>query len=401
MSAFEVRFLYNAGPPDTGLDTGNHSQSTPFMNTKPRNYPVLLSAAIAIGIVLWMLSGIGNDPEASSISETTAASSADEALQVRVQQFKATETTREILISGRTEPNRIVEMRAEAEGSVVSIGAERGEPVAEGAVLVKLDLRDRNAQLAEAAARVAQRELEFKAVENLRSREFTTDVQIADASAQLESARANHERIKLEIANTSLLAPIDAVLQDRTVEIGDFVRTGDTVAQLVDLDPLIVVGEVNERQIAELAVGSEGTARLVDGSEVSGTVRYLAAVADPGTRSFTVELAVPNPDNRIRAGQTAEIRLFADRIKVHTLSAALLSLADDGTVGVKVVDNDERVKFYPVDIAGSTPQGMQVTGLPDDIRLITVGQGFVTEGQRVDAVTVSSPEGAAAYERAD
>jgi multidrug efflux system membrane fusion protein len=79
----------------------------------------------------------------------------------------------------------------------------------------------------------------------------------------------------------------------------------------------------------------------------------------------------------------------------------LLSLADDGTVGVKVVDNDERVKFYPVELAGSTPEGMQVTGLPDDIRLITVGQGFVTEGQRVDAVTVSSPEGAAAYERAD
>jgi multidrug efflux system membrane fusion protein len=92
---------------------------------------------------------------------------------------------------------------------------------------------------------------------------------------------------------------------------------------------------------------------------------------------------------------------------VHTLSAALLTLADDGTVGVKVVDNDSRAKFYPVEIAGASPEGMQVTGLPDKIRLITVGQGFVTEGQRVDAVTVSSPadvlllEGAAAYERAD
>jgi membrane fusion protein, multidrug efflux system len=370
------------------------------MNSKPRNYPVLLSWAIAIGVTLWMLSGLfGKDPEASVTGTTETAE--DAIVQVRVQEFTARETTREVLISGRTEPNRLIEVRAEAEGSVVAIGAERGEPVAEGAMLLTLDLRDRNAQLAEAAALVAQRELEFKAVQDLRGRNFTTDVQIADASAQLESARARHENIKLEIANTSIRAPFDAVLQDRNAEIGDFIRTGDTVAELVDLDPLIVVGEVNERQISELAVGSKGTAILVDGSEVSGEVRYLAAVADPATRSFQIELAVPNPDNAVRAGQTAELRLFADRIRVHTLSAALLTLADDGTVGVKVVDNDSRAKFYPVEIAGSSPEGMQVTGLPDKIRLITVGQGFVTEGQRVNAVTVSSPESAAAYERAD
>lgn len=365
------------------------------MTTKTRNYPVLLSWAISIGVALWMLSGLfGNDPEASGVDAAELAASAP--VQVRVQEFTAKEVTREVLISGRTEPNRVVEVRAEAEGTVVDIGSERGEPVVEGTVLVKLDLRDRNAQLVEAAALVAQRELEAKAVEDLRARDFTTGVQSADASAQLESARARHESIKLEIANTSIVAPIDAMLQDRTVEIGDFVRIGDTIAELVDLNPLIVVGEVNERAISELAVGSKGIATLVDGSEVTGTVRYLASVADANTRSFAVELAVDNPDNKVRAGQTAEIRLYADLIRVHTLSAALLSLADDGTVGVKVVDNEDRVKFYPVEIAGSSPEGMQVTGLPDAIRLITVGQGFVTEGQKVNAVTVTSPESAAA-----
>lgn len=371
------------------------------MSAKPRNYPLLLSWAIVIGVTLWMVTGMfGSEPEASSIA-ADASAAANAPVQVRVQEFTAREITREVLISGRTEPNRVIEVRAEAEGSVVDIGAERGDVVAEGAVLFKLDLRDRNAQLTEAAALVAQRELEFKAMQDLRARDFTTDVQIADVTAQLESARARHERIKLEIANTSVQAPIDAVLQERTVEIGDFVRIGDTVAELVDLDPLIVVGEVNERQISELSVGSKGAAILVDGAEVTGEVRYIAAVADPATRSFKIELAVPNPDNTVRAGQTAEIRLFADLIRVHTLSAALLTLADDGTVGVKVVDNDNRAKFYPVEIAGSSPEGMQVTGLPDRIKLITVGQGFVTEGQRVNAVTVTSPESAAAYERAD
>lgn len=370
------------------------------MNNKPRNYPVLLASAIVLAVFAWMLSGVfASNPEPAT--SAAASASGTDLVPVRVQEFTAHEITREVAISGRTEPNRVIDLRAEAEGAVVALGAERGEAVDAGAELVRLDLRDRNAQLNEAAALVAQRELEFKAAQDLLARGFTTEVQIADAGAQLESARARHERIKLEIANTSISAPIDAVLQERSVEIGDFVRIGDSVAELVDLDPLIVVGEINEREVAALAVGSMGIATLVDGTEVSGAVRYLAAIADPATRTFKVELAVANPDNAIRGGQTAEVRLYAERLRVHTLSAALLTLADDGTVGVKVVDNDNRVKFFPVEIAGTTADGMHVSGLPDRIRLITVGQGFVTEGQRVNAIVVSSPESAASHERAD
>jgi membrane fusion protein, multidrug efflux system len=371
------------------------------MKITSRNLPHVLSWTIVVAVILWMATGLGRDPEASSIETAAAKAQSNTIQQVRVQQFNATETTREILVSGRTDPNRTVEVRAETDGTVVSISAERGEVIKEGSLLLTLDIRDRNSQLSEAAALVAQRELELKAIENLLGRKFTTEVEIADARAQLESARASYEKIQLEISNTRITSPFDAVVQERTVEIGDFVRTGDAVAELVDLDPLIVSGEVNEREVSELGVGSQGSTKLVGGIELAGTIRYLAPVADPNTRSFKVELAVPNPDNSVRAGQTAEMRLYADRIRVHTLSAALLTLADDGTVGVKVVDNNDEARFYPIEIVGSSPDGMQVTGLPDSIRLITVGQGFVTEGQKVNPVMVSSPESAAAYERAD
>jgi multidrug efflux system membrane fusion protein len=83
---------------------------------------------------------------------------------------------------------------------------------------------------------------------------------------------------------------------------------------------------------------------------------------------------------------TAELRLAADQVTAHSLSPALLALADDGTVGVKAVEADERVRFYPVEIIATSPEGISVTGLPDELRVISVGQGFVTEGQRVEAV---------------
>lgn len=373
-----------------------------IMSTSGKKLPLLLSAGITLAVVLWMASGMFSDDEGAGTGATAETTAVTGLQQVRIEQLDATAITREIVVSGRTEPNRVLELRAEAEGTVQRLGNERGTAVKAGAMLAQLDIRDRNARLSEAEALVAQRELEYSGVQNLHQKQFTTDVQIAEAKSRLESAKAAAERIKLEISNTTIHAPYDAVLQERSIEIGDFVRIGDSVAELVDLDPLIVTGEVNEREVADMVVGGKGVAVLVDGTRLEGEVRYLAPKAEDSTRTFQVELAIPNPDHSIRAGMTAELRLFADTVRVHQISAALLTLADDGTVGAKVVDNTDTVRFYPVQIIGSSADGrQQVSGLPDSIRLITVGQGFVTDGQKVEPVTMATREGATAYERAD
>jgi len=153
----------------------------------------------------------------------------------------------------------------------------------------------------------------------------------------------------------------------------------------VDIDPLIIAGEVNGKEVTELAVGGRGAAVLVNGTLVNGVIRYLAPVADENTRTFRVELEVPNP-NGIRAGLTAELQLNGSRILAHDISPSLLTLADDGTVGVKTVNSRNQVDFYPVEIAGSSEDGILVTGLPETVTVITVGQGFVTVGQQVDPV---------------
>ena len=372
------------------------------MNTSNKKFPLLLASGIALAVGLWMASGMFGTGESAATESAGEGTAVTGPQQVRVSQLESLAITREVVVSGRTEPNRTLELRAEAEGTVQRLGSERGEPVKAGAMLAQLDMRDRNARLSEAAALVAQRELEYTGVQNLHQKQFTTDVQIAEAKARLESAKAAVERIRLEIANTTITAPYDAVLQDRSIEVGDFVRVGDTVAELVDLDPIIVTGEVNEREVADMTIGGKGVAVLVDGTRLEGEVRYLAPKAEDSTRTFQVELAIPNPDRTIRAGMTAELRLFADTVCVHQISAALLTLSDDGTVGAKVVDSTDSVRFYPVEIVGSSADGQQqVSGLPDSIRLITVGQGFVTEGQKVVPVSLAASEGATTYERAD
>lgn len=352
------------------------------MDRRNRRTPVYLALGIVVSVSLWMLSGLGSEPVPQSGATLPAAEERAAQPAVRTIRSQAMDITREVVASGRTQANRMLELKAETDGSVVSIDVERGQNVDKGQTLVSLDMRDRELRLREAAARVMQRETEFEALANLRGQQFSTEIQIAEAEAALASARAAHAAIELELSQLTLQAPFASIVQERPVEIGDLVRVGDTVATLVDLDPLIVVGEINERDIAWIHQGGKGSARILDGEVREGSVRYISAVAETATRTFQVELAIPNSDHSLQAGLTAELRLFADTIRVHALSSALLSLADDGTVGVKVVE-DGKVRFYPVEIVGSAQDGMHVSGLPDSVEVITVGQGYVTEGQRV------------------
>jgi multidrug efflux system membrane fusion protein len=362
------------------------------MKNSAKTKSILMAGALALAVGLWMVSGIGNEPKTSTAravrtdDASGAAGNPERLVQVLVRRSTATTITREIVVSARTEPNRQVELRAETDGSIVSIGAERGSRVAAGSPIVGLDIRDRTARLEESEALIEQMRLQYEAAERLRGQQFISEAQIAEARARLVGAEAARKRILDEIGYTNVTAPFAAVVQDRSVEIGDYVNAGDTIARLVDTDPIIVAGEVNEREIHELTVGGAGSAKLVNGSIVTGTIRYLSPIADDNTRTFRVELAVPNPDGALRAGMTAELRVAADEIVTHSLSPALLALADDGTVGVKAVDGDNRVRFHPVEIAGSSPEGILVTGLPNELRIISVGQGFVTEGRQVDAV---------------
>jgi len=350
-----------------------------------------MAVGLTLTVIIWMLTGVGRgEPQGAAAPDAAPTpAAATPAPRVGVHLSRARTTTRAVVVSGRTEPNRSVVLRAETEGRVVALGAERGSLVQSGERIVGLDMRDRQARLEEARALIAYAELQFEAARKLQTQNFVSETQLAELASRVVGARAALEQIELEVANTNLAAPFAAVLQERSVEIGDYVNAGDEVARLVDTDPLIVVGDVSEREIHFLSLGSVGTALLVNGVAVEGRVRYVAPVAADTTRTFRVELSIPNAAGALRAGVTAEMRLAADEITVHSLSPALLALDDAGTIGVKAVNASNRVEFHPVTIIDSSPEGVSVSGLPTELRVIAVGQGFVQPGEVVEPSLVA------------
>ena len=350
-----------------------------------------LALAVVVGATAWIASGqIAGNGGTAEPAKAPAAIQPPPAPAVRVVASDAQDRERRIVVRGRTEPNRQVVLRAETMGRIAAINAERGRRVVKDQPIVELAEDDRPARLAEARALLTQREVEFRASRTLSDRGFRADNQHAVAQAQLDSARAMVTRMEVEIRRTKVRAPFPGVLESRVVELGDYVKEGDTVATLVDLDPVLVVGHLTEIERARVKVGQTGTARLATGQEATLRVRYLSANADSATRTFRIELEAANPDLAIIGGVTAEVMLTVGRVSAHRITPALLALDEQGQIGVKTVGADDKVAFHPIRVLEDGPDGMWVSGLPERVRLISVGHEFVRAGQTVRPVAAEA-----------
>lgn len=345
------------------------------------NRSILIALGILLAIVLYFLSGlIGAAPDEGAVQPAARES---RLMTVRVRPLVAEEVPREVVLVGKSAPSRAVDLRAEVEGRVEEILDGRGRFVKAGERIIRLEARDLPERLQQARAVEAQSRLEFASGRRLFEQGLRSEAELAGLEATLRGAEQRLRALELDMEKTRIGAPFDGFLEERPVEIGDFARVGDRVARVIQLDPLVITAEATEFQREFLKVGEIGHARLASGPELDGVIRYVASEADAARRTFTVELEVPNPGGELGAGLSAEIAVETERVSAYRISPALVSIADDGTFGIKVVDPDDRVRFYVADLVKTSPEYIWVTGLPAEIRLITFGQGFVKEGDRV------------------
>lgn len=367
--------------------------------------------------------------QAAAPAETAPAEEAAvRRIAVVVQRSVAQAVDNAVLARGQTEAARQVEVRAETSGLVVSEPLRRGAYVSAGQVLCELDPGTRAARLAEAEAgldearsrlpeaqarvseaeaRLREAEINDRAAVQLSQGGFASETRVAGTRAAVESARAAVESARAGLTGTAaaersaeaavkaarweieklvIRAPFEGLLETDAAELGTLLQPGAPCATVIQLDPIKLVGFVSEADVDKVTVGAMAGARLVSGREVAGRVTFLSRSADALTRTFRVEVTVPNTDLAIRDGQTAEMLIAAEGRTAHLLPASALTLDDDGALGVRVVDGESRARFAPVTILRDTPQGVWLAGLPDEATVILVGQEFVTDGVAVTAV---------------
>lgn len=338
-----------------------------------------LVAALALYLLVRSLITAGDAGKA----EAKPTAGADTLPTVQVVQVPEIQHPYAVVIRGRTEAARAVVVRSETAGVVAAAPATEGALVRPGQVLCRLEVDARQATLDQARAALRSRQLQHQAANELAAKGYRSQTQVLQEKANLDAAAAAVRQAEIALEQVNIRAPFAGVFDRREAEIGTYLSPGQPCGTMIELDPLLIVGDVPETEASKLAVGAPATAKLVSGQMLSGQIRYVARDADPQTRTYRVEIAARNPGNAARSGLSAEVRLGAGVGPAHRVPVSTLVLDSGGRQGVRYVTPDGRVGFSPVRVLEETPDGLWVTGLQGPARVITVGHSYVGEGQKV------------------
>jgi multidrug efflux system membrane fusion protein len=322
---------------------------------------------------------------------------------VQVHTFVAQPMPIEVDVRGVTKADAVVAASAQTSGTVKTVDVVKGQTVKVGDLLCTLDPETRKAavtqakaSLAQAEAGLAQAQADFDTNAELIKKGLAAsntqrqhEVSLQTAKAAIAAAQAAVDNAVTELGRTKIYATAAGVISDPIATVGSILSPAAgaaTCATIVQLDPIKFSGTVPQADIGYARNGLEASVKMVTGQTLKGKVTYIAPVADAATRSFPVEIQLPNPGNEVKAGLTATATVKVGTTPAQLLPQSVLTLNDDGTMGVRAVDANSKVVFYPVTIVKNARAGMYVSGLPAKVDVITVGQEFVKSGDKVKAV---------------
>lgn len=354
---------------------------------------VAIGVAIATGV--WVATGeftsVGSAADESGPGPTAVPENEEAAVRtVGVITPPQREHSRAIRISGSTEADKRATLATRAAGIVAELPVRQGMRVEKGDLILKLDAEGKEAAVETARALLSQREAELEAAERLARSGNLPRLQLENTRSAVASARSQFEAATAELARNELYAPFSGLIDRVNIEQGSSVQAGTEVATILSLDPILAIGEVSERDLAHVAAGNRADVRLVSNQIVQGEVRHISRNASSATRTFRVEVAVPNAEQLIPAGMTAEITLRTEPVMATVLPRSVVTLSSDGDLGVRAVDADNKVVFYPIDLVDDLSEGLVLGGIPADVKIIVAGQEMVSEGHTVNTVAADA-----------
>jgi multidrug efflux system membrane fusion protein len=351
------------------------------------------SRVTAVGLVaaaaVWVLSGhlIPHESAESKAALRASETKTEKPFRVAVVETSVVSHSRKLLLSGRTEADRKVVSFARTNGLLQELRVRRGSHVQKGDIIAILSDDAREAQVLQAKALIDQRKIELEAKRRLVATNAIPRLELNTLEAQYKAAEASLATAEAERDRGVITAPWDGVITEIS-EVGTsaFAFAGKEIAQIVGLDPMLAVVEVSERKVANVKVGAMAEVRLVSGPSREGRIRYVSKSAVAATRTYRVEVELPNADGVIPDGITAEVTIPLSPVPATRVPRSALVVSSAGDIGVRTVDADAKVGFVQTTVIEDDQRFMWLTGVPDKARVIVQGQDFVREGNVVEAV---------------
>jgi len=334
---------------------------------------------------------VGRGEMKAEIENATPLVVEEQRTNVRISVLKPQPISEIIALPCSVEPYQDIQLASELSGSISAIGAEEGDSLKKGQMILTCDVRTLEARLADAAASKRLAELSLQRLEELKDNGFVPEEDLDRATTELQTKEAALRLAEIELEKAVIHSPIDGILDLRPVDAGEYVLPGQTVARLVDISKVKAVVKVPELHVAFLRPGLKIQVMFphLNGSVLPqvGPVKYLSTVAEEASRTFRMEIELKNPDLNIRPGMIGKVyierRKVADAIKVPIFAV----VAQDSR-RYCLVEVDGVARTQEVTLGITDGKMIQVTsGLEAGDRLIVVGHRELEDGDLVQVMS--------------
>jgi RND family efflux transporter MFP subunit len=317
----------------------------------------LRSALVGLTLALFgaglLLFWTAPDPERIAPAGEAAALRA-----VKTQRVRAVPIRSRAEIAGVLEARRSVQLFAETRGAVTRVGAEALDRVEAGQLLLAVDPFQAEVAVERGVATLARSESELALARSnlerrrsLAQRSVASDADLEDAengekvaAAALRQSRAELERTRDDLRKKTIAAPFAGVLRSFRVEQGEYVREGQQLGELLDLETARVVIGLSDRQIVMVRSGQpvEVAVEAYPGESFAGSILRVGAASDPSSRKFPVEVELPNPEGRLLPGMIATVAFDLGVEQARTLIPREASVEEFGLRFVWVIEQEEQ-----------------------------------------------------------
>jgi membrane fusion protein (multidrug efflux system) len=287
------------------------------------------------------------------------------------------------------EPNRVVTISAEIDGRIEQIPSAEGSRVQEGDLLVQLNTDLLQPQFESSEAQFKRDQIEFERMKGLVEADATSRSDLDNATTQLSISKAQLEQARARLERSHIIAPVSGILNNIPVEEGEYVQSGNPVAEIVNTDTVKVVVDVPERDISFFTLGGNAEVSLnYKGCEktMEGTITFISELANQQTRSTSMEITLSNEKGFLRSGQIVHVHLTRRMLKNAILIPLQAVIPMENGYAVYVANSDQAQR-HNVELGVIKADIVQITsGLKPGEKLIIAGHRFVAPGQKVNVV---------------
>ena len=305
---------------------------------------------------------------------------------VEVKKIKSKFFSKKLKLRGFTQASRVVTIKSQVEGKIASKNFSKGNFYNAGKQILLIDPEDKVAKVKEMEALLNQRKKEFEIAEKLFDQGFRSEIKLTVSRTNFEKALAKFEKSQIQLNNTRIIIPFDSFVEESYVELGDYLKKGDSIAKIVDLDPIFINLTTSEKDISKIKVGQK-TNVFIFQDEFEGIINFVSKTADPKTRSFKIQVEIDNSQKKVLSGLSSEINISLNPVKSFFVPSSLISLNSSGEIGLKIISQNV-VDFLPVEILSDTGSGYWIKFkkklVDEEINVITQGHEYTTKGESVE-----------------